>query len=35
MTQGTGEYQREFVRYEDAPHHVVDKIIEEAKKEEH
>lgn len=34
MTQGTGVYKRQFDRYEDAPHDLVQKIIKENQKEE-
>ena len=33
MTQGRGTHKREFSHYEEAPHDVAQKIIEEAKKE--
>ena len=33
MTQGRGTHQREFSHYEEVPHDVAQKIIEEAKKE--
>ena len=32
MTQGSGSFTREFLRYEEVPHHLIDKIIEEYKK---
>ena len=32
MTQGSGAFIREFVRYEEVPQHLIDKIKEEAKK---
>ena len=32
MTQGRGSFLREFVRYEDAPPHIVEKIVAEANK---
>jgi elongation factor G len=37
MTQGSGTFTREFVKYEEVPHNLTDKIIEEQKqyKEEH
>jgi elongation factor G len=34
MTQGTGSYQREFVRYEEVPHSMLDKLVEELNREE-
>ncbi|MBQ3911917.1 MAG: elongation factor G, partial [Lachnospiraceae bacterium] len=34
MTQGRGSFRSEFVRYEDVPANVAQKIIESAKKEE-
>ncbi len=34
MTQGTGSYVQEFVRYEYAPQMVADKVIAEAKIED-
>jgi elongation factor G len=34
MTQGTGTFQREFVRYEEVPHHMIDSIIAEYTKDE-
>ena len=34
MTQGTGNYQREFVRYDDVPNHLMNSIIEEFTKED-
>ncbi|MFP4286483.1 MAG: elongation factor G [Candidatus Izemoplasmataceae bacterium] len=33
MTQGSGAFVREFARYEEVPSHLIDKIIEEHKKE--
>ncbi len=33
MTQGTGSFKREFVRYEEVPNHLIDKVIAENKKE--
>lgn len=37
MTQGSGTFTREFLRYEEAPHNIAEKIIEEQKQyeEEH
>ncbi|MFP4479137.1 MAG: elongation factor G [Candidatus Izemoplasmatales bacterium] len=37
MTQGSGTFTREFVKYEEVPHNLVDKIVEEHKQfeEEH
>ena len=37
MTQGSGTFSREFIRYEEVPSNLIDKIIEEQKKyiEEH
>ena len=32
MTQGSGTFTREFLRYEQVPAHLIDKIIEEYKK---
>lgn len=32
MTQGSGVFTREFVRYEEVPQHLITKIIEESKK---
>ncbi|MGI6781624.1 MAG: elongation factor G [Acholeplasmataceae bacterium] len=32
MTQGSGSFTREFLRYEEVPAHLIDKIIEEYKK---
>lgn len=32
MTQGSGTFKREFIRYEEVPHHLIDKIILEYKK---
>ncbi|HHW79572.1 MAG TPA: elongation factor G [Acholeplasmataceae bacterium] len=32
MTQGSGSFVREFVRYEEVPAHLIDKVIEEYKK---
>jgi elongation factor G len=32
-TQGRGTYTFEFVRYEDAPAHIAQKVIERAKQE--
>ncbi|NLB85174.1 MAG: elongation factor G [Acholeplasmataceae bacterium] len=32
MTQGSGSFTREFVRYEEVPAHLIDKIIQEYKK---
>lgn len=34
MTQGTGSYQQEFVRYDYAPQNVTDKVVAEAKLED-
>ena len=34
MTQGRGSFRSEFVRYEDVPSNVAQKIIENAKKDE-
>ncbi len=34
MTQGTGIFRREFVRYEEVPNHLIDSIIEEFTKED-
>ncbi|AIO18861.1 Elongation factor G [Candidatus Izimaplasma bacterium HR1] len=34
MTQGTGVFQREFVRYDQVPNHLIDSIIEEFTKED-
>ena len=34
MTQGRGKFNMEFVRYEDVPQMIADKIIEERKDEE-
>lgn len=33
MTQGSGSFIREFARYDEVPSHLIDKIIEEHKKE--
>jgi elongation factor G len=33
MTQGRGHHQREFSHYEEVPHDVAQKVVEEAKKE--
>jgi elongation factor G len=37
MTQGSGTFSRQFVRYEEVPGNLIDKIVEEHKKyvEEH
>jgi len=32
MTQGSGQFTREFLRYEEVPHHLIDKIVEAYKK---
>ena len=32
MTQGSGSFTREFLRYEEVPHNLIDKIVEEYKK---
>ncbi|MFU8793278.1 MAG: elongation factor G [Acholeplasmataceae bacterium] len=32
MTQGSGSFTREFLRYEEVPHHLIDKIVEAYKK---
>ncbi len=32
MTQGSGQFTREFIRYEEVPHHLIDKIVEAYKK---
>ena len=32
MTQGSGAFTREFVRYEEVPNHLIDKVINEYKK---
>ena len=32
MTQGSGSFTREFLRYEEVPAHLIDKVIEEYKK---
>ena len=32
MTQGSGSFTREFIRYEEVPHHLIDKIVEAYKK---
>ena len=32
MTQGSGHFSRKFIRYDDVPSHLVDKIVEEYKK---
>ncbi|PKK93290.1 MAG: elongation factor G [Tenericutes bacterium HGW-Tenericutes-6] len=32
MTQGSGSFTREFIKYEEVPHHLIDKIIEAYKK---
>jgi elongation factor G len=32
MTQGSGSFTREFLRYEEVPHHLIDKIVEAHKK---
>ena len=32
MTQGSGKFTREFIRYDDVPSHLVDKIVAEYKK---
>ncbi len=34
MTQGTGQYQREFVRYDEVPHSMLDKLVETLNREE-
>ncbi len=34
MTQGTGQFQREFVRYEEVPHSMQDKLLEELNRED-
>ncbi len=34
MTQGTGIYKREFLRYDEVPNHMIDQIINEFKKED-
>jgi elongation factor G len=33
MTGGRGDYHMQFVRYEEVPSHIAQKVIEEAKKE--
>lgn len=33
MTQGTGSYQREFVRYDNVPRAMIDKLVEDLNKE--
>ena len=33
MTGGRGDYHRQFLRYEEVPPHIAQKLIEEAKKE--
>ena len=33
ITQGRGSYEFSFVRYEDAPANIAQKVIEQAKKE--
>jgi elongation factor G len=37
MTQGSGTFSREFIRYEEVPGNLIDKIVEEQKRwnEEH
>jgi elongation factor G len=32
MTQGSGQFTREFLRYEEVPHQLIDKIVEQYKK---
>ena len=32
MTQGSGSFTREFIKYEEVPHHLIDKIVEAYKK---
>ncbi|MDX9691215.1 MAG: elongation factor G [Acholeplasmataceae bacterium] len=32
MTQGSGQFTREFIRYEEVPNHLIDKIVEAYKK---
>jgi len=34
MTQGTGSYQREFVRYQEVPNSMLSKLVEELNREE-
>jgi elongation factor G len=34
MTQGTGHYQREFVRYDEVPASMLSKLVEELNREE-
>jgi elongation factor G len=34
MTQGTGAYQREFVRYEEVPHSMLNKLVEELNRDQ-
>ena len=34
MTQGTGSYQREFVRYQEVPNSMLDKLVEDLNREE-
>lgn len=34
MTQGKGSFHTEFIRYEEVPANMADKIIEQAKKEQ-
>ena len=31
MTQGSGTFTREFIKYEEVPHNIIDKIVEEQK----
>jgi len=34
MTQGSGKFKREFVRYSEVPEHLIDKIVQEYKKQQ-
>jgi elongation factor G len=34
LTQGSGSFRREFLRYQEVPDHLVDSIIKQAKEDE-